>query len=467
MKISFHGAARTVTGSKHLLTLNNGTQILFDCGMFQGLGADTVPLNQNWGFEPKEVKYVLLSHAHIDHSGLLPKLVKDGFTGKIFCTSATKDLANILLLDSAEIQRDDAEYSNKKRAKRGEPLIEPLYSVDNAKAVLPLMQEVKYGEWTNIDKGLEILYTDAGHIIGSAAVHLRITEDGVTEQVSFSGDVGRYGDVILRSPEVFPQADHIIIESTYGDKLHESLVNTADNFLQWIKKTCVEKKGKLIIPAFSVGRTQELLYFLNQLELEKRLPKVPVYVDSPLSLEATEVVKSHAEGFNKYIKKLLLTDEDPFDFPGLKFIHTADESKQLNFLPQPCIIISASGMADAGRIKHHIKNNIGDQKNTILIVGYSEPNSLGGRLMNGAKKVRIFREEYEVKAEVGVMRSMSAHGDYDDLCQFLSCQDPSLVKNLFIVHGEYQVQLEFQRRLLKKGFKVVEVPALHSTHSLA
>jgi metallo-beta-lactamase family protein len=466
MKLSFHGAAQTVTGSKHLLTLNNGTKILFDCGLFQGMGRDTVPLNQQWGFEPSEVKYVLLSHAHIDHSGLLPKLVKDGFNGKIFCTAATKDLANILLLDSAEIQRDDAAYSNKKRAKRGEPLIEPLYSVENAKAVLPLMQDVKYGVWTTIEKGLEVLYTDAGHIIGSASVHLRITQDGKTEQVTFSGDVGRYGDAILKSPDVFPQADHIIIESTYGNKLHEDVFSTADKFLHWIEKTCVKKKGKLIIPAFSVGRTQELLYLLNQLELEKRLPKVPVYVDSPLSKEATDVVKSHPEGFNKYIKKLLLTDSDPFDFHGLNFIESAEESKRLNLLPQPCIIISASGMADAGRIKHHIKNNIGDTKNTILIVGYSEPNSLGGRLMNGEKRVRIFREEYDVKAEVGIMRSMSAHGDYDDLCQFLACQDPSLVSNLFIVHGEYEVQLEFQRRLRKKGFRNVEVPAMHSNFVL-
>jgi metallo-beta-lactamase family protein len=466
MKLSFHGAARTVTGSKHLLTLDNGTKILFDCGMFQGLGKETVPLNQNWGFEPSEIKYLLLSHAHIDHSGLLPKLVKDGFEGKIYCTAATRDLANILLLDSAEIQRDDAEYSNKKRAKRGEPLIEPLYDVEDAKNVFPLMNVVPYGEWVELEKGLHVLYTDAGHIIGSAAVHLRVTENDKTQQVTFSGDVGRYGDVILKSPEIFPQSDHIIIESTYGSSLHEDLVSTADKFLEWINKTCVEKAGKLIIPAFSVGRTQELLYFLNQLELEKRLPGVPVYVDSPLSQEATDVVKSHAEGFNKFIRKLLLTDADPFDFPGLKFIHTADESIQLNFLPQPCIIISASGMADAGRIKHHIKNNISDPKNTILIVGYSEPNSLGGRLMNGAKRVRIFREEYDVKAEVGIMRSMSAHGDYDDLCQFLACQDPSLVKDVFIVHGEYNVQLEFQRRLLKKGFKMVEVPEQHSVHNL-
>lgn len=467
MKIAFHGAARTVTGSKHLVTLDNGTKILFDCGMFQGLGRDTVPLNQQWGFEPASVKYVLLSHAHIDHSGLLPKLVKDGFNGKIFCTSATKDLAAILMLDSAEIQRDDTEYSNKKRKKMGEPLIEPLYSIEDAKSVLPLMQEVAYGEWVNIEAGVDVLYTDAGHIIGSAAVHLRVTQNGKTEQVSFSGDVGRYGDVILKSPAIFPQADHLLIESTYGNSLHEPMFNTADTFLNWIQKTCVDKKGKLIIPAFSVGRTQELLYFLNQLELENRLPKVPVYVDSPLSREATEVVKSHPEGFNKQIRKLLLTDSDPFAFPRLTFIQSADESKALNLRPEPCIIISASGMADAGRIKHHIRNNIGDPRNTILIVGYSEPNSLGGRLMNGAARVRIFREEFIVKAEVGVMRSMSAHGDYDDLCQFLSCQDPSLVKNLYIVHGEYDVQLEFQHRLQKKGFPNVVVPEMHSTHGLA
>ncbi|HEX6914349.1 MAG TPA: MBL fold metallo-hydrolase, partial [Chitinophagaceae bacterium] len=320
MKISFHGAARTVTGSKHLVKLDDGTQFLFDCGLFQGMGKETGPLNEHWGFEPREVKFVLLSHAHIDHSGLLPKLVRDGFKGKIYCTSATRELANILLLDSAEIQRDDTEYSNKKRVKRGEPLIAPLYTVDDAKSVYPLMELVPYGKWTEIDRGIEVLFTDAGHIIGSAAVHVRVSGQGKTEQLTFSGDVGRYGDAILRSPELFPQADHIVIESTYGNTLHQDLVSTADHFMEWIGKTCIQKKGKLIIPAFSVGRTQELLYFLNQLELERQLPKLPVFVDSPLSREATDVVKSHPEGFNRHIRKLLLTDSDPFDFPGLKFI---------------------------------------------------------------------------------------------------------------------------------------------------
>ncbi len=466
MKIAFHGAARTVTGSKHLVTLDNGTKFLFDCGLFQGLGKDTDTLNAQFGFNAKEIKYLLLSHAHIDHCGLVPKLVKEGFTGKIFCTPATKDLAEVLLLDSAEIQRDDIRFINKKRAKQGQPPLEPLYTIEDAKAAFPLLTPVSYGQWFEIEKGLQVLYTDAGHIIGSAAVHVRITENGKTTQISFSGDVGRYGDIILRSPDVFPQADYVVIESTYGSSLHEDILNTPGQLLQWVNKTCVEKKGKLIIPAFSVGRTQELLYFLNQLSIENSLPKVPVFVDSPLSKEATDVVKNHPENFNKTIKKLLETDKDPFDFDGLTFIKTVEESKALNDLHQPCVIISASGMADAGRVKHHILNNISDHNNTILIVGYCEPHSLGGQLMNGAKQVRIFGEYYKVQAEVGVMRSMSAHGDYNDLSQFLACQDAALVKTLFIVHGEYDVQQEFQRRLLKKGFKDVQVPELHEVFGL-
>ncbi|MEX6690597.1 MBL fold metallo-hydrolase [Danxiaibacter flavus] len=467
MKIAFHGATRTVTGSKHLLTLKKGTQILLDCGMFQGMGQETDVLNATFGFDASEVNYLLLSHAHIDHSGLIPKLVKEGFKGRIFCTPATMDLAEILLEDSAEIQHDDIKFINKKRAKQGKPPIEPLYTLENAQDALPLFETVPYGKWVTIEPGLEVLYTDAGHIIGSAAVHLKVTEEGKTTHLTFSGDVGRYRDIILRSPDVFPQADYIIIESTYGSSLHEDVFNTPDILFDWIQKTCVERKGKLIIPAFSVGRTQELLYFLNQLSIENRLPKIPVYVDSPLSREATDVVKSHPENFNNRIKKLLQVDDDPFDFEGLRFTKSVDESKLINEYHGPCIIISASGMADAGRIKHHILNNIGDKRNTILIVGYCEPNSLGGRLMNGAKQVRIFGDYYDVVAEVGIMRSMSAHGDYDDLSQFLACQNLAEVKTLFLVHGEYDVQQEFQRRLYKKGLKHIEIPELHEVFGLS
>ena len=466
MKISFHGAARTVTGSKHLVQLNQGETFLLDCGLFQGMGKETDKLNASFGFEATQVDYVILSHAHIDHSGLLPKLVKEGFKGKIYCTPATKALTEILLEDSAMIQRDDTKFGNKRRAKQGLPFIDPLYDLDDVHLVLPLLTIVEYNQPTKISNAVELLFTDAGHIIGSAAVSLKIKEGGETKTLTFSGDVGRYRDMILRSPATFPPADIIIIESTYGDKLHDLIYTTPDDLLHWIQKTCVEQKGNLIIPAFSVGRTQEILFELNQLSLEKRLPHIPVYVDSPLSIEATDVVKMFPKYFNKKIQKILEVDDDPFDFEGLRYIKTVDESKALNEDMHPKVIISASGMADAGRVKHHIKNNINNAKNTILLVGYCEPHSLGGRLMNGAKVVKIYSEEYSVIAKVGSIRSMSAHGDYEDLMQFLACQNPSLVKQIFVVHGEAEVQDKFAERLRKKGFKEVIVPEMHQTVSI-
>lgn len=461
MKIAFHGAARTVTGSKHLITLTNGKKILLDCGMFQGLGEETDGLNGEFGFDPKEVTYMILSHAHIDHCGLIPKLVKDGYSGNIYCTPATLDLAKVLLLDSAEIQESDAKYMNKKNAASGRPDVQPLYGQEDAKRAFPLFKKVDYNTPFRIDDDIEFVLTDAGHIIGAAAVSLKIREGGKETHITFSGDVGRYRDEILKSPQPFPPADYVLIESTYGNSLHEDIQPSGAALLQHITDTCVQKKGKLIIPAFSVGRTQEILYDLNKLQLDGKLPAVEVFVDSPLSIEATGVVKSHPECFNKTVQKLLETDDDPFAFPGLKYIQTVDESKALNFRKGPMVIISASGMADAGRVKHHIANNISDPRNTILIVGYCEPNSLGGRLMNGAKEVTIFRERYEVKAGVGVIRSMSAHGDYNDLSQFLACQNPRDIKKLFIVHGEYPVQQDFRDRLIKKGFLDVEIPDLH------
>jgi metallo-beta-lactamase family protein len=461
MKIAFHGAARCVTGSKHLLTLKNGRKILLDCGMFQGMGSETDALNRHWGFEPREVDMVVLSHAHIDHSGLLPKLVADGFQGKIYCTPATRELSSVLLEDSAQIQEDDVKYSNKRRAAQGQPYLKPLYTSEDAAAVLQYFEELNYGQWQTIDEGVDLLYTDAGHIIGSAAVHLRITENGVTEQLTFSGDVGRYRDVILRSPSEFPQADYILLESTYGNSLHDLHVTTPDNLLAWIEKTCLVKKGKLIIPAFSVGRTQEILYALNQLELERRLPDLDYYVDSPLSIKATEIVKRYPSDFNSIIQKILRNDDDPFRFKGLKYVKTVDESKMLNFRNEPCVIISASGMAEAGRVKHHISNNIENSRNAVLMTGYCEPNSLGARLMRGQKEVKIFGVEHEVHAEIGSIRSMSAHGDYEDLCQFLACQDTRRVKRLFLVHGEPNVQDDFRDRLAHKGFTDVQIPELH------
>ena len=466
MRISVHGAARTVTGSKHLVQLDNNESFLLDCGLFQGMGRDTDSLNAKFGFDAAKVDSVILSHAHIDHSGLLPKLVKEGFTGAIYCTPGTKALAEILLEDSAMIQRDDAKYGNKRRARQGLPLIEPLYDIDDVNLTIPLFKAVDYNTPTKISDSVEVLFTDAGHIIGSAAVNLKIKNGENIESLTFSGDIGRYRDMILRSPSEFPHADYIIIESTYGDKLHDLIHTTPDDLLKWIESTCVEQKGNLIIPAFSVGRTQEILFELNQLSLEKRLPHIPIYVDSPLSMEATEVLKKFPKYFNKKIQKILEVDDDPFDFEGLRYIKSVEESKALNEDLHPKVIISASGMADAGRVKHHIKNNISNAKNTILLVGYCEPHSLGGRLMNGAKEVKIYSELYDVVAKVGSIRSMSAHGDYEDLMQFLACQTPELVKQVFVVHGEAEVQDHFAERLRKKGFKEVHAPEMHETFEL-
>jgi metallo-beta-lactamase family protein len=461
MKISFHGAARTVTGSKHLITLANGKKILLDCGLFQGMGSETEALNKEWGFEPSEVNYMILSHAHIDHCGLIPKLIKDGYEGVVYATPATKDLASILLEDSAGIQESDVKYANKRRALQGLPYLEPLYNTEDALIAADRFVTVEYDTWTRIDEDIEFCYTDAGHIIGSACVHVRITEKGKRKQITFSGDVGRYRDIILKSPAVFEQADVILLESTYGNSLHDEHHPTPDTLLEWIERTCIKKKGKLILPAFSVGRTQEILFALNQLELEGRLPEMEYFVDSPLSIKATQVVKRFPQYFNARIQKILLSDEDPFGFKGLKFIDSVEESKMLNYYKNPCLIISASGMADAGRIKHHISNNIENSRNTILFTGYCEPRSLGGRLMRKPKEINIYGQPHEVNAEIGEMRSMSAHGDYDDLLQFLGCQDIKQVEKLFLVHGEYDVQQDFRQRLVRKGYADVQIPERH------
>ena len=463
MKITFHGAARTVTGSKHLITLDNNTQILLDCGLFQGMGQVTEKLNSYFGFDPSKVTHLILSHAHIDHCGLLPRLVAEGFTGSIFCTSATMDLARILMMDSAKIQMQDSEFANQ-HLKSGEEPETPLYTDDDVIKTIGQMKIVEYEEDFEISPDIRLKFTDAGHILGSAAVHLNINENGKDTRITFSGDVGRYGDLLLKSPQQFDQADYILMESTYGDSLHKDLEPIENMLLEIIQNTCLIKKGKVIIPAFSVGRTQELLYALNGLELKNKLPDVKYYVDSPLSAQATEILKNHPEVYNNGVKETLKIDHDVFAFKGLKFVESVEESKALNADPRPCVIISASGMAEAGRVKHHIRNNIGNVKNTILMVGYCEPSSLGGRLLAGQKVVEIFRDEYDVKAEVRSIKSMSAHGDYEDLLKLLSGQDPEKVKQLFLVHGEYEVQQNFASRLKDAGFKHVAIPEYHQEY---
>jgi metallo-beta-lactamase family protein len=461
MKIAFHGAARSVTGSKHLLTLKDGRKVLLDCGMFQGMGQETDSLNRDLGFDASAVDVMILSHAHIDHSGLIPKLVKEGFGGKIFCTPATKDLTVILLKDSAQIQMNDAKYTNKRRKNEGQALVEPIYTIADAESSFSLLEPREYGQWFPVIDGVEAMFTDAGHIIGSACVHVRVNEGGKKHQLTFSGDIGRYRDVILRSPDLFPQADHIIMESTYGNSLHQTVKTSIETLLYWVEHTCLKKKGKLIMPAFSLGRTQEILYALNQLELENRLPKVPYFLDSPLSITATDLVKQYKKYFNSHIQKVLETDHDPFHFAGLQYVQSVEDSKMLNYRNEPCVIISASGMAEAGRVKHHISNNIENSRNTILMTGYAEPNSLAGRLNAGQREVSIFGIRHQVHAEISAIRSMSAHGDYEDMCQWLACQDPRQVKKLFLVHGDFDEQLPFKDRLLRKGFMDVEIPERH------
>lgn len=463
MKLSFHGAARTVTGSKHLITLDNGTRMLLDCGLFQGLGKDTIRLNSEWGFDPREVDLVVLSHAHIDHVGLLPRLFRDGFRGRVWCTPATADLALLLMRDAARIQEADVAYINKKRRKSDRPTIEPLYTENDAIEAAKHFTLLPYGEEAVIIQGVTLRFTDAGHLLGSASVHLSIAEGGAEKRITFSGDIGRYRDAILCPPEAFPQADVVIMESTYGNTLHDFSIASADELLRWIKHTCLEKGGKLIIPAFSVGRTQEILYQLNRLDLERRLPAVRYFVDSPLSIEATEVIKAHPECYNESVAQMMRTDDDVFWFDGLQYIQSAEESQALNALEEPCVIISSSGMAEAGRVKHHILHGIGSEKNTILLVGYCETRSLGGRLKAGAHEVSIFGQEHEVIAEVGSISSMSAHGDFDDLQHWLSCQNAEQLQQIFLVHGEYEIQQTFRDRLLSKGYKYVEIPEQHAT----
>lgn len=463
MRIAFHGAAQTVTGSKHLITLDDDTMILLDCGLFQGMGAETEVLNQQFGFNPEKVSYVVLSHAHIDHSGLLPKLVREGFRGKIYCTAATRQLAAILLLDSANIQSHNTQHHGSKE----EAPADPFYDTDDVMATLPLFEVLPYNEWTILQPGIELLLTDAGHLLGSAAVHLKITEDNNTQQVSFSGDVGRYRHPLLCPPAAFPQADYIILESTYGASLHDPLFSTTDELMKIIHDTCIRKKGKLIIPAFSLGRTQELLVHFKQLTLENRLTDIPVIVDSPLSLAATEIFTEYRECFNEQVATVAASGDSPFEFTNLHWTRCVEDSIKIKGIDGPAIIIAASGMADAGRIRHHIADTIGDSQNTILLVGYCSPGSLGGQLLSGQHTIIINGQEHEVHAAVKSMSSMSAHGDYENLCQFLSCQDPMLVRKVFLVHGEAKVQEEFKSRLANKGFEEVHIPSLHEVCSLS
>lgn len=456
MKLSFHGAAGTVTGSKHILTLNSGKNILLDCGMFQGLGNETAELNAQFGFDASTIDVLLLSHAHTDHSGLILKLVKEGFKGDIYCTLATKELTEILLYDSAEIQTYESNHKHHAA----------LYNSDDVTACLSQFKVISFNEWFFLMDDVEVLYTPAGHLIGSAAITIRVKENRRKTTILYGGDVGRYQSVLLQPPAQTPQADYIILESTYGDKRHDLTFNTIETIHKWIQKICVQQQGKLIIPAFSVGRTQEVLYALNQLSLEKRLPDILFFIDSPLSLQATQTVKKFTGEFNERLQKVLMIDDDPFEFPGLKYVESVEDSRRLAAYDRPCVIISASGTADAGRVRHHIHSCIGNEHCGILLVGYCGAQSLGGQLLSGCKTVDIFDEPAKVTASVGQVQGMSAHGDVNDLLQFISHQPIEKVKGIFLVHGEKAVQKIFAEKISLKGYKRIECPAMHQAFQL-
>lgn len=469
MQIKFCGAAREVTGSAHLVILDDGTKILLDCGLYQGHSKRMEDFNETWLFDPAEIECVVLSHAHIDHCGRLPKLVKDGFQGVIHCTHATRSLCAIMLLDSAKIQERDAEYYNRRNEEeieRGkERAAEPLYTSGNVETTMKQFASYGYDRWFKIHDKVEVLFTDAGHILGSASVTLRIKENGKTTMLGFTGDIGRPNRPILRDPAPMPEVDYLLCESTYGDRDHESAPAETEHFLKIINHTCVEKRGKLIIPAFSVGRTQELVYILDQLVTAGKLPEVPVYVDSPLAVNATTIFGAHPECFDDQLNEYMLTDDNPFGFNRLHYVRATEESKALNTMEDPCIIISASGMANAGRIQHHLFNGIDQSRNTVLIVGYCTPDTPGGLLRDGVENLKFFGQWKPVRAEVEVMDSFSAHADRWEMVHFLEHHKNNL-KKLFLVHGDYEAQQAFRGLLLQQGFQDVEIPKLGDVFDL-
>lgn len=458
MKISFLGAARSTTGSKHLITVN-GKNILLDCGLYQGRRDEAFEKNKNLPFNPQDIDSLVLSHAHIDHSGNIPRLVANGFNGSIFCTSATRDLCSIMLADSAHIQEHDAKYVNKLHAQKGLPAVEPLYTSEDVSKCMEQFVSVGYNRPFAVTSAVSGRFFDAGHILGSAVVLLEIREDGREIRLAFSGDLGRPDMAVLRDPVQVHAVDVLIIESTYGNRVHDDLATVTGKLASAVNRT-YERGGKIIIPAFSVGRTQEITYYLNTLLHEGKIPELPIFVDSPLSTNATEVFRMHPECFDMETRRFLQRHDDPFGYGRFKYIRDVEESKKLNTYKEPCIIISASGMCEAGRILHHLKNNIGNAYNTILIVGFMAQNTLGRRLVERHDTVKIFGEPYELRAEVVVLNAFSAHADRNELLKYVSGINTTRIKKVFVVHGEEDQSLSFADALTRIVPGDIEVPEL-------
>jgi len=466
MKLTFYGAAREVTGSKILIETEHGKNLLLDCGQFQGKGLETDEMNRSLAFTPASIDHIILSHAHIDHSGLIPFLFRNGFTGSVVCTTATRDLCSIMLADSGKIQEHDTITFNKKRARKGLPPVKPLYTQADAVASMKLFITVAYDRKFRIDEFTTVRFTNTGHMLGSGVITLELKEKDGIKRLAYTGDIGRPVNRILKSPEPFPQADFLITESTYGDRLHPTLTESDEELYRVVHHTCVEKRGKLIIPAFSVGRTQEIVYSFNNLYNAGRLPKVDIYVDSPLSVNATNIFRMHPDCFNDNVRELMLSDPDPFGFNTLFYNTSVEGSKSLNEIRGPVIIISSSGMMEAGRVKHHLANSISNPANTVLIVGYCAPATLGARIAKGATEVSIHGNKYPVRADIEKIESYSGHGDYREMADYLLCQDQDKLKDIFLVHGEYETQIRYSSYLESKGFRNINIPAQGMSYTI-
>ena len=461
MYITFHGAARSVTGSKHLLEVN-GKKILLDCGLVQGRRKESEEANRHLPFDCSSIDIMILSHAHIDHSGNIPNLVKNGFKGDILCTPATRDLCAAMLRDSGHIQERDVEFVNKKRARKGEELIEPIYTQEDAVKSLNSFVTMNYYRQREITNGVFLTFLDAGHMLGSAIVVLDIVDQETNRErrLVFSGDIGREGIPIIRDPETVDGADFLIMESTYGNRTHGSYPD-AEKRLETIVKETYAAGGVLIMPAFAVGRTQQIVYTLHRLWESGDIPHLPIYVDSPLAVDATSVFQLHPETYDEEIRKFIsdTSVRNPFGFDDLTYVRSLSQSKQLNFKKETCIIISASGMAEFGRVVHHLKNRIEDRKNTILITGWQAENTLGRRLVEGNKMVRIFGDEYAVNARVEVINGFSGHADKNELVNWVGAMKKRPEKT-WLVHGEVESSEALQKTLTDKFGMEVHVPYL-------
>lgn len=473
MNITFLGATKTVTGSNFLVEAA-GKKFLVDCGMYQGQAKEELKNEEPFLFDVNEIDFVLLTHAHIDHSGRLPKLYKEGYRNSIFATKATCDLCAIMLPDSGHIQEMEAEWKNKKRKRKGEKEIPPIYTAEEAAKSLEIFCPVSYDEIIDIDENIHVRFNDAGHMLGSSIIEVWVDEDGKKIKTVFTGDIGNNDIPLLSSPTMIESADYVVMESTYGNRLHLRNDQKAQEFLKIVSET-IKKGGTVVIPSFAVGRTQEILYEINNLkdvkhdeEFEREykiLMNTPVYVDSPLAISATEVFEDNMDLFDEETKEIMKSGDNPLEFPGLKFTRTADESKELNESNEPAIIISASGMCEVGRIKHHLKHNLWNPKSTILFVGYQAPGTLGRKIVEGAKKVKIFGEEIAVNARIEYIEGYSGHADQEWLLNFVySFIDKP--KHIFLVHGEPEGQIVLKEKIMETTSIPVTIPDFGEKYEL-